>query len=1086
MGVCKPPSANNKSRAIISMLKWTLQKIVGNKNQREVKRLGPVIAKVNEIEQGYQAKSQDELLAEVKIWRDYLHRYLPLEAATIRQLQLMDEAGLSEAADAINQRLDALRDEFPALPSAEPNVESIEEAKSAFRTVEEDLFDTARAKYLDQIMPEAFAAVKSAARRLCGQTIQVCDQPVAWEMVHFDVQLIGGIALHRGMIAEMQTGEGKTLVATLPVFLNGLTGMGVHVVTVNDYLAKRDSEWMGAVFKFLGLSVGCIQSQQPSQLRREQYQCDITYGTNAEFGFDYLRDNGMSSSKEEQVQRGHYFAIIDEVDSILIDEARTPLIISGPSTVSNTEQYGRFRPLIEQLVKRQSTLCNELAEEVKQRLEAEDEIGAGRALFKIKLGNPRNRQLMRFMEEPDTRRLIEKTELSMYQDAQKRDLYEIKEELYYTIDEKAHDADLMDMGRQFLSPDDPEAFVLPDLGTAYGEIDADLSMEEKERASRKQSLQERLDTQGEKMHSISQLLKAYCLYEKDVEYVVTDNKVIIVDENTGREMPGRRWSDGLHQAVEAKEGVHVEEETQTYATITIQNYFRLYQKLAGMTGTAETEAAEFHDIYKLDVLPIPTNVPNIRIDHNDQVFKTRREKYNAVVTKIQEAYDRGQPVLVGTASVDASELVGKMLKRAKIPCSILNAKYHRQEAEIIANAGQKGAVTVSTNMAGRGTDIKLAPGVAEAGGLFVIATERYESRRIDRQLRGRCSRQGDPGMSQFFISFEDDLMRNFAAAERMTNMMQRFGMEDGEALEHKWLNRSVETAQKRVEQRNYTWRKRVLDFDDVMNKQREVVYGYRNEVINSENPRELIDEVIERAIPDAVYGYLEERDEGAPDYAELLSWVNSTFPIQLTIESSGFHERDTVGNAEFLVAKVKQAYELKMQQENPEMLDMLERHIILTGIDKLWQEHLYNMDALREGVHLRAQGQKDPLVEYKNEAYSLFEVLMASIESETLSNLFRSTTNLEQFENFMRSLPQQLTSDANAQPAGALGATGGSSQANIAQTGNTSNLAMTPTEDGQQIKINLPKRRPTLKVNRNDTCPCGSGKKYKKCCGREA
>ena len=675
------------------------------------------------------------------------------------------------------------------------------------------------AKYLDQIMPEAFAAVKSAARRLCGQTIQVCDQPVAWEMVHFDVQLIGGIALHRGMIAEMQTGEGKTLVATLPVFLNGLTGMGVHVVTVNDYLAKRDSEWMGAVFKFLGLSVGCIQSQQPSQLRREQYQCDITYGTNAEFGFDYLRDNGMSSSKEEQVQRGHYFAIIDEVDSILIDEARTPLIISGPSTVSNTEQYGRFRPLIEQLVKRQSTLCNELAEEVKQRLEAEDEIGAGRALFKIKLGNPRNRQLMRFMEEPDTRRLIEKTELSMYQDAQKRDLYEIKEELYYTIDEKAHDADLMDMGRQFLSPDDPEAFVLPDLGTAYGEIDADLSMEEKERASRKQSLQERLDTQGEKMHSISQLLKAYCLYEKDVEYVVTDNKVIIVDENTGREMPGRRWSDGLHQAVEAKEGVHVEEETQTYATITIQNYFRLYQKLAGMTGTAETEAAEFHDIYKLDVLPIPTNVPNIRIDHNDQVFKTRREKYNAVVTKIQEAYDRGQPVLVGTASVDASELVGKMLKRAKIPCSILNAKYHRQEAEIIANAGQKGAVTVSTNMAGRGTDIKLAPGVAEAGGLFVIATERYESRRIDRQLRGRCSRQGDPGMSQFFISFEDDLMRNFAAAERMTNMMQRFGMEDGEALEHKWLNRSVETAQKRVEQRNYTWRKRVLDFDDVMNKQ---------------------------------------------------------------------------------------------------------------------------------------------------------------------------------------------------------------------------------------------------------------------------
>ena len=1066
------------------MLKWTLQKIVGSKNHRELKRLGPVVAKINEIEEAYQRESVDALREKVIGWQKHLHRYLPLEAATIRQLQLMDGDQLAAAAAGINQRLDALREEFPALPTAEPNADSIEDAKAAFRAVEEDYFDAARAKYLDQIMPEAFAAVKNAARRLCGQTIQVCDQPIAWEMVHFDVQLIGGIALHRGMIAEMQTGEGKTLVATLPVFLNGLTGMGVHVVTVNDYLAKRDSEWMGAVFKFLGLSVGCIQNQQPSSLRREQYNCDVTYGTNAEFGFDYLRDNGMSSTREEQVQRGHFYAIIDEVDSILIDEARTPLIISGPSTVSNTEQYERYKPLIAQLVKRQNQLCTELAEEAKECLKAEDEIGAGRALFKMKLGNPRNRQLMRFMEEPDTRRLIEKTELSMYQDAQKRDLYEIKEELYYTIDEKAHDADLMDMGREYLSPDDPEAFVLPDLGTAYGEIDADLNMSEQERASKKQALQERLDTQGEKMHSISQLLKAYCLYEKDVEYVVADNKVIIVDENTGREMPGRRWSDGLHQAVEAKEGVHVEEETQTYATITIQNYFRLYSKLAGMTGTAETEAAEFHDIYKLDVLPIPTNVPNIRIDHNDQVFKTRREKYNAVVAKIQEAHDRGQPVLVGTASVDASELLGKMLKRAKIPCNILNAKYHRQEAEIVANAGQKGAVTVSTNMAGRGTDIKLAPGVAEAGGLFVIATERYESRRIDRQLRGRCSRQGDPGMSQFFISFEDDLMRNFAAAERMTNMMERFGMEDGEALEHKWLNRSVETAQKRVEQRNYTWRKRVLDFDDVMNKQREVVYGYRNEVINSENPRELIDEVIEKAIPDAVFSYMMERDEGAPDYAELLNWANTTFPIHLTLESSGFHDRDAEGNAEFLVGKVKQAYELKMKHENPEMLDMLERHIILTGIDKLWQEHLYNMDALREGVHLRAQGQKDPLVEYKNEAYSLFETLMANIEGETLNNLFRSTTNLEQFENFMRSLPQQLTSDATAQAAGSAGAL---TQDNIARTGNTSDLAMTPSEDGQQIKLNLPKRKPAMaSVGRNEPCPCGSGKKFKKCCGRQA
>ena len=898
-----------------------------------------------------------------------------------------------------------------------------------------------------------------------------------WEMVHFDVQLIGGIALHRGMIAEMQTGEGKTLVATLPVFLNALTGKGVHVFTVNDYLARRDSEWMGSVFKFLGLTVGCIQNQQPPHERRAMYACDITYGTNAEFGFDYLRDNGMATSKEDQVQRGHYYASIDEVDSILIDEARTPLIISGPSTVSNVEQYARYRPAIEQLVKQQNQLCNELAEEAEEALKNGDDLKAGRALFKIKLGSPRHRKLMHFMENPDTRRLIEKTELSMYQDAQKRDLYEIKEELYYTIDEKAHDADLMEMGREFLAPGEPEAFVLPDLGTEYAEIDADPNLTEAERSEKKAELQKRLDTQGEKMHSISQLLKAYCLYERDVEYVVTDNKVIIVDENTGREMPGRRWSDGLHQAVEAKERVHVEEETQTYATITIQNYFRLYSKLAGMTGTAETEAAEFHDIYKLDVLPIPTNVPNIRIDHNDQVFKTRREKYNAVIAKIKEAHDRGQPVLVGTASVEASELVGKMLKRAKIPCNILNAKYHKQEAEIIKNAGQKGAVTVSTNMAGRGTDIKLGEGVPETGGLFVIATERYESRRIDRQLRGRCSRQGDPGMSQFFISFEDDLMRNFAAADRMTNMMERFGMEDGEALEHKWLNKSVETAQKRVEQRNYMWRKRVLDFDDVMNKQREVVYGYRNEVINSENPRELIFEVIERAIPAIVHNYMEDRDEGAPDYAELLNWVNTTFPIHLDMETSGIQDRDAEGNSEYIVEKVKEAYLLKMEHERPEFRDLLERHIILSAIDKLWQEHLYNMDALREGVHLRAQGQKDPLIEYKNEAYTLFESLMEHIESETLNNLFRSTTNLEQFENFMDGAQEQ-SSDANAGERIA--------NANIAQTGNQANLAMTPVKDGKKIKINLPKRRPTVKISRNDNCPCGSGKKFKKCCGRDA
>ena len=1056
------------------MIKWILQKIVGSKHQRELKRMWPVVANINKIEEALQQESREAVLAKVAGWQKYLHRYLPMTTATRREIERMDPEQLAKMAHEVGERLSGLREEFPELPArVEASAESIEAAKEAFREIEER-FPELRRKYLETILPEAFAVVKNTARRLVGETIEVCDQPITWDMVHFDVQLIGGIALHRRMIAEMQTGEGKTLVATLPVFLNALTGLGVHVVTVNDYLARRDSEWMGAVFKFLGLRVGCIQNQQPPPERREQYGCDITYGTNSEFGFDYLRDNGMASSREEQVQRTHYYAIIDEVDSILIDEARTPLIISGPSVMSSsTEQYVRHKSLVEQLVKRQNLLCNELAGQAKKHLDNDEEEEAGRCLFKIRLGQPRNRQLMRMMEDPDLRRLVQKSELSMYQDAQKKELFAVKEELYFTIDEKGHDADLMEMGREFLSPDDPDAFILPDLAEAFAEIDADLELDEETARSRKQEVEESLDRRGEKMHSISQLLKAYCLFEKDVEYVVQNNKVVIVDENTGREMPGRRWSDGLHQAVEAKEGVEIERETQTYATITIQNYFRLYEKLAGMTGTAETEAAEFSDIYRLDVLPIPTNEPNTREDLNDQVFKTRREKYNAVVTAIQSAHKKGQPVLVGTASVDASETLSRMLKRGKIPHSVLNAKYHRQEAEIVSRAGQKGAVTVSTNMAGRGTDIKLAEGVPDAGGLMVIGTERHESRRIDRQLRGRCARQGDPGGSQFFISFEDDLMRNFAAAERMTSMMERFGMEDGEALEHRWLNRSVETAQKRVEQLHYRRRKYVLDFDDVMNNQREVVYGYRNEVLTSEDPRELIYEIVERVIPAQVDSYLLDRDEGSPDYNELIGWANTTFPIHLDRSPDTFNGKEPEEISGMIIEKVKTAYELKIQVEDPALLDQLERHIIMVAIDRLWQQHLYNMDALRDGVHLRAQGQKDPLVEYKNEAYNLFVSLMDSIEGEVLSNLFRSTTNLENFEQFLHNLPLEMNDQGSPGP--------GLGQGNMAASG----AAGPDPEGGGQLKLNIPKRRPSIKVGRNEPCPCGSGKKYKVCCGRQ-
>jgi preprotein translocase subunit SecA len=1068
------------------MIKWVLQKIVGTKNQREVRRLAPVVARINEIEEALQRESDDALREKTAAWKRHLSRYHPLEAPTRPQVERLDADGLAAAAAYLDDRLTRLREDFPALPGQVlATVESIEEAKKAFHEIEDE-FISRRAKYLEQILPDAYAVVKNAARRMCGQTIIVSEQPLTWEMVHFDVQLVGGIALHRGMIAEMQTGEGKTLVATLPVYLNALTGLGVHVITVNDYLARRDSDWMGSLFRFLGLSVGCIQNQMAPWDRREHYNCDVTYGTNSEFGFDYLRDNGMATSRDEQVQRGHYFAIIDEVDSILIDEARTPLIISGPTTISS-HQYDRYKPLVEQLVKRQTLLCNELAAQAKEFMDAGNKEDAGRALFKIKLGQPRNRQLLRHMEDPDTRRLLEKTELSFYQDAQKRELFAIKEELFFTIDEKANDTDLMEKGRLFLSPDDPDAFVLPDLATAYAEIDADPDISDEDRIAQKEALQQRLDVQGERMHNISQLLKAYCTYEKDVQYVVKEGKVIIVDENTGREMPGRRWSDGLHQAVEAKEGVDIERETQTYATITIQNYFRLYEKLGGMTGTAETEAAEFSDIYRLDVLPIPTNRPNRRVDLNDQVFKTRREKFNAVVKKIEEAHAKGQPVLVGTASVDSSETLSRMLKRAKIPHSVLNAKYHRQEAEIVMRAGQRGGVTVSTNMAGRGTDIKLGEGVPEVGGLLVIATERYESRRIDRQLRGRCARQGDPGMSQFYISFEDDLMRNFAAADRMTSMMERFGMEEGEALEHRWLNKSVETAQKRVEQRNYVWRKRVLDFDDVMNKQREVVYGYRNEALRAENPRDLIYEIVDEVIPAKVAGFLSERDQGAPDYNELLGWVNSNLPLRVRQEELDFQDKSEEEISAFLIAKVKETYELRMLRARPEILENIERQIILVAIDRQWQAHLYNMDALREGVHLRAQGQKDPLIEYKNEAYTLFVQLMDQIRVEALQNLFRSADYLEETERRMHAMPRQLSGGEPQDGAGPS-----YSAANIASTGSSGNISpeVLAAAGGSQLKINLPTRkRPVIapkEVGRNEQCACGSGKKFKNCCGREA
>jgi len=1004
------------------MISWVVKKIVGTKNEREVKKLWPIVAKINEFEAQYQKLSDEQLQAKTS------------------------------------------------------------EFKERFK----------KGETLDDLLPEAFAAVKNAARRHVGKSWDVCGHPVTWEMVHFDVQLIGGMVLHQGKIAEMATGEGKTLVATLPLYLNALSGRNVQLVTVNDYLAKRDSEWMGPIFRFLGLTIGCLQNSQPPAEHRAQYQCDITYGTNSEFGFDYLRDNGMATTKELQVQRDHFFAIVDEVDSILIDEARTPLIISGPATVNVNQQYDHFKPGVARLVQSQSALCNRMASEAKDlvaqrggKSNAELDFKIGRMLFQVKQGMPKSKQYLKLIEDASILRLVEKAELQILADPKKEEIHRVNEELFFVIDEKGHAADLTEKGRSYLSPDDPNAYVIPDLITQYHEIDTDPGLDPRAKEEKRSAVQAEFEEKTSRIHHISQLLRAYCLYEKDVEYVVQNNQVMIVDEFTGRILPGRRWSEGLHQAVEAKEGVAIEAETQTLATITIQNYFRLYEKLAGMTGTAETEANEFHSIYKLDVVVIPPNRPCIRVDYNDIIYKTRKDKFGRIVREIQECHAKGQPILVGTISVETSELISRMLKRLNIPHSVLNAKYHQQEAEIVSRAGQRAAVTIATNMAGRGTDIKLGDGVADLGGLRVIGTERHESRRIDRQLRGRCARQGDPGASRFFVSLEDDLMRLFAQG-RMSSIMERFGFKEGEELEHPLLNRSVETAQKRVEEHNFSIRKHTLEYDDVMNKQREIIYGFRNEIIHGENVRERIFEIVEEVVQSRVDEYLTiENEDKKPNVNGLIQWVSVTFPIILTpfdIEKSASNERGgQPTHAESVAAmisqKVRDTYEIKVKVENPESLVHMERHIVLSAIDRLWQEHLYNMDGLRQGIHLRGYGQKDPLIEYKNEAFTLFSSMMGSMKQEVASNLFRSATSLEAFEKFLRGLPLRFSGPDD--PARDTPFAGMKQQAQAA--------AGSENGGGEVVEEAIksaPIQRDAPRVKPNDPCPCGSGKKFKKCCGK--
>ncbi|MDD5728009.1 MAG: SEC-C metal-binding domain-containing protein, partial [Victivallales bacterium] len=903
--------------------------------------------------------------------------------------------------------------------------------------------------------------------------------------IPYDVQLLGAIAIHRGNIAEMATGEGKTLVATMPLYLNALSGKNCQLVTVNDYLARRDSEWMGTVYEYLGLTVGCLQNMQPPRERKEIYSKDITYGTKSEFGFDYLRDMGMASEAGHLVQRDHFFAIIDEIDSSLIDEARTPLIISGPSS-STTHQFDIIQPLVENLYAQQNQLCSRLASEARKTLEQENASSEERdaalvKLLQIKFGMPTHKQLMRMLEDGSLLRELEKVEMRVRSDNNRGLLQEVQSELYFTIDEKSNDADLTEKGRNAISPNDPDAFVMPDLLEEIHKIESDPEPDEEAKNRRKQKFNEEFAAKSERLHDLSQLLKAYCLFERDVAYVVQEGKVLIVDEHTGRLMPGRRFSDGLHQALEAKEHVEVEQETQTLATITIQNYFRLYEKLSGMTGTAETEATEFHKTYKIDVITVPTNRPVIRKDDNDTIFKTKREKFNAIVQDVAERHDKGQPVLLGTISVDDSEIVSRMLRRANIRHNVLNAKNHQYEAEIIAAAGQRGAVTVATNMAGRGTDIKLGEGIAELGGLHVIGSSRHDSRRIDRQLRGRCARQGDPGSSKFYVSLEDNLMRLFGS-DRIIKIFEKFGIEEGEQIQHPWLNKSIETAQRRIEQHHYSIRKRTLEFDDVMNKQREIIYGIRKDALVSENPLDVLFEIVESSIARqlaaaAVPPENASRGHAAFNWELLLNWLNLHFPLHFKREDmETYFKYDQLTDSDGLIAyisdHIEDAYRKKHSNIDEEQINWLARHTVLESIDRLWQEHLYVMDHLRSSIYLRAIAQKDPLIEYKNEAFKTFESLMSRIYNEVVGNLFHATVaSLEDFEAMLENMPQEQIHELFG-------------QFDEPDTGHHGPAENTERENYREPPVQVTFRRETPKVGRNDPCPCGSGKKYKKCCGK--
>ncbi|HIZ92056.1 MAG TPA: preprotein translocase subunit SecA [Candidatus Bacteroides merdavium] len=1101
-----------------------LSSIFGNKSTRDMKEIQPWVNKVKAVYPEIDSLDNDALRAKTEELKAYIRNSAASQRAKVDELKATVE----------NTELEKREELFAQIDKIDKEILEIYE------------------KALDDVLPAAFAIVKSTARRFTENeeiivTANDFDRQLAatkdfvriegdkaiyknhwmaggneitWNMVHYDVQLFGGVVLHKGKIAEMATGEGKTLVATLPVFLNALTGNGVHVVTVNDYLSKRDSEWMGPLYMFHGLSVDCIDKHQPnSDARRRAYLADITFGTNNEFGFDYLRDN-MAISPKDLVQRQHNYAIVDEVDSVLIDDARTPLIISGPVPKGDDQLFEQLRPLVERLVEAQKRLATQYLADAKRLIASSDKKEQEEgflALYRSHKALPKNKPLIKFLSEQGVKAGMLKTE-EIYMEQNNKRMPEVTDPLYFVIDEKLNSVDLTDKGVDLISGNsaDPTLFVLPDITAQLSELENEKDLSEEERLAKKDALLTNYAIKSERVHTINQLLKAYTMFEKDDEYVVIDGQVKIVDEQTGRIMEGRRYSDGLHQAIEAKEGVKVEAATQTFATITLQNYFRMYHKLSGMTGTAETEAGEFWDIYKLDVVVIPTNRPIARKDMNDRVYKTKREKYKAVIEEIETMVQAGRPVLVGTTSVEISEMLSKMLTMRKIPHNVLNAKLHQKEADIVAQAGQSSTVTIATNMAGRGTDIKLSPEVKAAGGLAIIGTERHESRRVDRQLRGRAGRQGDPGSSVFFVSLEDDLMRLFSS-DRIAGVMDKLGFKEGEMIEHSMISKSIERAQKKVEENNFGIRKRLLEYDDVMNKQRTVVYTKRRHALMGERIGMDIVNMIWDRCANAV---------AAPDYENCKMDMLQTLAMEAPFSEEEFKEvkkekltekafdaamelfkRKTERMAQIAYPVIKQVYEnqghmyenilipitdgkrmyniscnLKAAYESEckEVVKSFEKSILLHVIDEAWKENLRELDELKHSVQNASYEQKDPLLIYKLESVNLFDTMVDKINNQTISILMRGQIPVQEAPAENQQAPQRNVEVRQAAPEQRQDMSKYREQKVDLNDPNQQAAAARDTRE-------QPKREPIRAektVGRNDPCPCGSGKKYKNCHGR--